>query len=167
MNSMRNQLLTATALLALSMTGPALADNNIGCGVGTIIWDGQDGVAPMILGATTNGSFGNQTFGISSGTLGCQQGGTVTAAARLPMFAGHNLDELAGDMAAGRGESLDVLANLYGIRSEPDRAAFSALTQAHFAQLFPSENVTAGQVLAELESLMANDARLADYVPKV
>ncbi|MDN5870590.1 MAG: DUF3015 domain-containing protein [Nitrococcus sp.] len=162
---MRKQLLTAAALLALSVTGPALADENIGCGLGTILWEGQDGMAPMILGATTNASFGNQTFGISSGTLGCKQGGTVTQAARLSMFAGHNLDEVAADMAAGHGETLDVLANLYGIRSQRDQAAFAALTQAHFAQLFPQKNVTAGQVLAKLESLMASDARLAEYAP--
>lgn len=163
---MRKQLLAAVALLALSVTGTALADEDVGCGAGTILWEGQSGPAAKVLAATTNGLFGNQTFGISSGTLGCEQSGTITAAARLPMFAGHNLDELAADMAAGHGETLNVLADLYGIRSEQDRAAFYTLTQAHFLQLFPSEDVTAGQVLASLESLMASDARLSGYVPK-
>ena len=163
---MRKQLLTAAALLALSVAGTALADDDIGCGAGTILWKGQSGVAPKVLAATTNGILGNQTFGISSGTLGCQQGGTITASARVSMFAGHNLDELAADMAAGHGETLDVLASLYGIRSDRDKAAFSALSQAHFVQLFPGDDVTAGQVLAKLESLMASDARLSDYVPK-
>ena len=163
---MRKQLLTAVALLALSVTGTAFADDDIGCGAGTILWKGQSGVASKVLAATTNGSFGNQTFGISSGTLGCQQGGTITAAAKLPMFAGHNLDELAADMAAGHGETLNVLANLYGIRSDQDKRAFCALAQSHFVQIFPSDDVTAGQVLARLESLMASDDRLSSYVPK-
>ena len=35
-------------------------------------------VVPKILAATTNGIF-NQLLGITFGTLGCRQGGTVTA----------------------------------------------------------------------------------------
>ncbi|HET8702002.1 MAG TPA: DUF3015 family protein [Nitrococcus sp.] len=163
---MRKQLLTAVALLALAVTGTAFADQDVGCGAGTILWKGQTGVAPKVLAATTNGLFGNQTFGISSGTLGCQQGGTVTVAARLSMFAGNNLDELAADMAAGHGEALNVLAELYGIRSAQDKLAFCALTQSHFAQLFPTDDVTAGQVLGRLESLMARNTHLSSYVPK-
>lgn len=163
---MRKVLLTAVALVALSVAGTALADQDVGCGVGTQLWKGNSGVAPKVLAATTNGILGNQTFGISSGTLGCHQGGTVTVAARLSMFAGHNLDEIAADMAAGHGETLDVLADLYGIRSPGDKRAFCALTQSHFVQIFPNDEVTAGQVLAKLESLMASDARLSSYVPK-
>lgn len=163
---MRKSLLTAVALLALSVAGTALADEDVGCGAGTILWKGQNGVAPKVLAATTNSLFGNQTFGISSGTLGCQQGGTVTAAAQLSMFTGHNLDALAADMAAGHGEALDVLASLYGIRSDQDKVAFCALTQSHFVQLFPTDDVTAGQVLGRLQALMASDARLSSYVPK-
>ncbi len=37
------------------------------------------GVVPKILAATTNGIFTNQLLGITFGTLGCRQGGTVTA----------------------------------------------------------------------------------------
>ena len=36
-------------------------------------------MVPKILAATTNGIFTNQLLGITFGTLGCRQGGTVTA----------------------------------------------------------------------------------------
>ena len=75
---------------------------DIGCGLGTQLWAGNEGLVPKVLGATTNGTFGNQTFGITTGTLGCSQEGVITADARLRMFAGANLDNLARDMAGER-----------------------------------------------------------------
>ena len=149
--------------LMLVPVGAALAgDTDIGCGPGTQIWDGNSGVAPKVLGATTNGSFGLQTFGITFGTIGCNQGGTVTADARLRHFAAANLDQLARDMAHGEGETLATFAHLLGV-SETDQPAFFAFTKAHFAEIFAGDRVTEVQVLTSLDGLMADDPRLAAY----
>ncbi len=151
------------SILVITPVGASLADNDIGCGVGTILWEGRSGVIAKSLAATTNATLGNQTFGISSGTLECQQGGVITAAARLPMYAGANLDQLAADMAAGHGETLATLAELYGV-TRADREAFFALARASFAELFPDTAITAGEMLYTIETLMARDRRLAAYV---
>jgi hypothetical protein len=151
------------ALLLLAPAGAALADKDVGCGIGTQIWAGQSGLIPKVLAATTNGIFGNQTFGITTGTLGCSSDGVITAANRLPMFAGTNLDQLSAEMAAGQGEALAAMATLYGI-AEADRPAFYRMTQQHYAAIFASDAVTAGEVLAAVERLMLADARLARYV---
>ncbi|MGH8759512.1 MAG: DUF3015 family protein, partial [Burkholderiales bacterium] len=69
-------------LIAIAMSAlPALAfaDNIGSCGWGAKLFDGEKGTAPQVLAVTTNGTFGNQTFGISSGTSGCTQDGTVTS----------------------------------------------------------------------------------------
>lgn len=158
------RFLALVTMLALGPAAGALADPDIGCGLGTQIWTGSKGVGPKVLGATTNGTLGNQTFGISSGTLGCHQGGTVTADARLQIFAGANIERLARDMAQGSGEALDAFAALVGIRPE-DRPAFNAFTQAHFADLYAGDTVTAAQMLDSLERLMATDSRFAGYLP--
>lgn len=158
---MLRKSLIAVALAAAPI-GTALADNDVGCGAGTILWEGQDGVPAKVLAATTNGFFGNQTFGISSGTLECQQGGVITVSARLPMYASANLDRIAADMAAGQGEALATLAELYGIQ-EGDRQAFYAMTRDNFARIFDGETTTAGDMLESLESVMANDQRFASY----
>jgi hypothetical protein len=158
----------ALALTGLLLTVPAassLADPDIGCGLGTQIWTGSKGLGPKVLGATTNGTLGNQTFGISSGTLGCNSGGTVTADAKVQLFTSANLERLARDMAQGQGETLESFAALLGIRAE-DRAAFSAFTQSHFAALYAGDSVTAGEMLASLERLMAGDARFAAYLSR-
>lgn len=158
----RTLVLAAVGVLASS--GVALAgDPDVGCGWGTMAFRGQTGVAPRVLAATTNGSvLGNQTFGISSGTLGCKSSGAIQADARLNMYAGANIDRLASDMAQGQGESLETLATLLGV-SDADKPALFALTKAHFGNLFPSEQVTAGEMLGTLSTLMATDAQLAKY----
>lgn len=155
----------AMAVAGVMMSGGiALAgDPNVGCGWGTLAFKGQTGVAAQVLAATTNGSFSNQTFGISSGTIGCKRGGTVTSEARLNMYAAANIDQLASDMASGQGESLETLAQLIGV-GDADRPAFFALTKTHFGTLFPGDQVTAGEMLTALKGLMANDAQLSPYV---
>lgn len=151
------------ALMVLAPVGVALADKDVGCGIGTQIWAGQSGLIPKVLAATTNGTFGNQTFGITTGTLGCSSDGVITAANRLPMFAGTNLDQLSAEMAAGHGEALETMAELYGVQ-EADKATFYQMAQQNYATIFSSEEVTAGEVLAAVDGLMRADARLARYV---
>lgn len=150
------RMILAIAVLGVTVSGSvALAgDPDVGCGWGTSAFKGKKGVAPKVMAATTNGCLGSQTFGISSGTAGCTQGGVVKAEAQLNMYAGANLDQLASDIAAGQGESLDTLAYLLGI-ADADQPAFFRLAQSNFGVLFPSDQATAGQVLSALNHLMA------------
>ena len=159
---MKGVLLVLAVPCLLALPGAALADPDIGCGPGTQMWQGSKGIAPKLMGATTNASFGAQSFGITFGTLGCHQGGTVTGSARLRHFAAANLDGLARDMAAGEGEVLAAFASLKGV-AEPDRPAFYAFAQAHFGEIFAGDDVTELDVLAALDRLLAQDAQLAAY----
>lgn len=150
------------AIALLATTSSAFADNDVGCGLGTMVWAGQSGVAPKILAATTNGTSGNQTFGITSGTLGCQADGVITSKARLSMFMGTNSERLARDMSVGQGESLNVLADLMGVK-EQDKALFFKTTQQHFSVIFSDQNQKASDVLAALQQVMKQDSTLAAY----
>ena len=159
---MKKTLLAAILLAPVSavMANPP---NSVGCGLGSQIFDGKSGVGYQVLAVTTNGTFGNQTFGISSGTSGCDPDGTVVASARVPMFVGENLDSLAHDIAMGQGESLESLAAVMGI-SESDKAGFFSVTRENYAVIFPSANVTAADVLNSIYAVMARDEKLARYV---
>ena len=53
------------AALMIAAGSSAMAQNNVGCGWGSAVFNGQRGVAPQVLAATTNGTSGNQTFGIT------------------------------------------------------------------------------------------------------
>lgn len=152
----------AVAALAVAPFTMAYADNDAGCGLGTQIMTGNDGLPYKVMAATTNGTSGNQTFGMSSGTLGCKGTGKVTANAELTQFASANLDQLSAEMAAGHGEALTALASMYKV-SANDRAAFYSFARSNYSRVFASRDVTAEQVVATLTGLMAGDVRLAAY----
>lgn len=137
--------------------------DSTGCGVGTILFEGQKGIAPQVLAVTTNGTFGNQTFGISSGTLGCTQDGVIKPPAEVRMLLISNLDNLARDVARGEGETLQSLAHLMAIE-EADKQHFFATLKANFGRLFPNPRVTADEVFVSMRAVMAEDTRLSGYL---
>lgn len=152
-------------IIATLLTLPAAAfANNVGCGLGSSIWNGQKGIVPQVLAATTNGTSGNQTFGITSGTLGCTQDGVVTSSFKLAVFVDGNRLQLARDAAAGRGETLDALAALLQVRAE-DKAAFVALTKTQHSTIFAK--IETEQIAARLQAALRADARLAQYAAAV
>lgn len=140
---MKKVLCAVVSVLVLGFTGVAMADN-IGCGVGSMVFPNADSVVKQVLGATTNGILGNQTFGITSGTLGCDKPSSVASTPRLERFVAANMDAIARDIAAGSGETLATLAELLQVS---DRSAFDAALKANFAKIYPSANVQAGQVI--------------------
>ena len=144
-------------LLALAVSLPVTAfaaANNVGsCGLGSKVFEGQKGVAPQVLAVTTNGTFGNQTFGITSGTLGCSQDGVVTSTWKTALFIDGNKAQLARDAASGQGETLDALAALLKI-------------EAHHAEIFASVD-SADTIATQLKAALQSDARLAKYAEAV
>ena len=159
---MRTLYVIASVFVIGGSSVAVAGDPDVGCGWGTQVFRGKSGVAYKVMAATTNGSLGNQTFGISSGTGGCGRGGFVRADARIIRYAGARIDTLAGDMAAGGGESLDTLADLLGVATA-DKPALFRLTKTNFAVLFPADQVSAAEMLATLAQLMASDPQLAKY----
>ncbi|MCT7654288.1 DUF3015 domain-containing protein [Oceanimonas sp. NS1] len=157
------KMFAVTALVsAFSFSNVAMADEDIGCGLGTMVFDGKSGKVHKVLAATTNGTSGNQTFGITFGTLGCDGTGTITSSQKLAMFIDGNMDNLARDIAKGEGETLATLSEVWGIQ-DADKIAFNAVAQENFATIFASENVTSSEVLVNLNDLIAQNEALASY----
>lgn len=159
---MKKLLAVAALATTLPLSNVAMADSDIGCGLGTMVFDGKSGKVFKVLGATTNGTSGNQTFGITFGTLGCDGTGTISSAQKLALFIDGNMDNLARDIAKGEGETLATLSEVWGI-NEADKSAFNELAQQNFAEVFKSENVTSQEVFANLNTLVASDDSLAAY----
>ncbi len=156
-------IITGAAMALVSASALAAGGDSTGCGLGTTLFDGQTGAVPQILAVTTNGTSGNQTFGISTGTLGCVRDGTVKPASKVAMFMGSNMNKLALDMSRGQGESLSTLAQMMGVK-EADRERFYSVAQANVDTIFPSTTTTAGQALAALDESLAKDPQLRRYV---
>lgn len=148
--------------MATVMSTAMAARDNVGCGFGSSLFDGKSDKASQILAVTTNGTSGNQTFGISSGTLGCEEGGVVQASAAINMFAGNNLDVLSRDMSVGQGETLESLATLMKIKSE-DKSTFFTAARVNYGKIFSADDITAGKMLENLYTVMAEQKTLAQY----
>ena len=155
------------AVVAVAALFPAVAiaqQNNVGsCGWGSKVFDGQFGIAPQALAGITNATFGNQTFGVTTGTSGCTQDGVVRSTWKTAMFIDGNKERLARDMSVGSGEALDSLAHLLGVEAA-DRAAFNRVTRDNMQRIFPSENAGTEQIISGLRQALAEDAKLGRYL---
>ena len=151
----------AMVLAGASASALAEAPGGPNCGWGNMLMDGQSGLGSHIIASLTNGSTGNATFGMTTGTNGCSSNGTLTYGGKS--LIGAVIDEFGEDVARGDGEALTAVAVSMGI-AEEDRALFKSVMHDNFATLFPSENVTAEEVTASIVSVMRADARLAKYV---
>jgi len=154
------KLLTGAILLTASSSAFAVAPGGPNCGWGNMLFEGDSGPVHF-LATTTNGTSGNKTFGMTSGTNGCSMSGSLTYGGKSML--GSIMDEFSQDVAMGQGEALNAVAVMMGVAKE-DRDTFAKVTHDNFATLFPSESVTAEEVLASLEGIMKADSKLAKYV---
>jgi opacity protein-like surface antigen len=136
-------VLTGTAFAAVGA-----AQQNTGCGLGHLLFKdaGNDSVVIQTFQATTNGTSGNQTFGITTGTSDCQRPKNFVSNERMNEFMVANMDNLARDIAQGRGETLDAFAELMGVPVEK-RPEFYAQLQSGFTRIFSSSNVQMASVM--------------------
>jgi hypothetical protein len=124
------------------------AAQNTGCGLGTMLFKGSADNSTILqtLQATTNGIFGNQTFGITTGTSECQQPKSFVSNGQINEFMVANMDNLARDIAQGRGETLDAFAELVGVPSDK-RPEFYLQLQSGFGRIFTSPGVQMASVM--------------------
>ena len=140
------KILTAVVLCAgLGLATSAHAvDSTGGCGLGSMAWRGQSGIIPQSLAITTNNTFANNTFGITSGTSGCDPNGRITGGTgRMVLaFLEDNMEQFAMDAAAGKGETIETLAGILDVDSEK----LGKNIQQNFAYIFPNDNVEVAEV---------------------
>lgn len=156
------RILIGTLLTVTSLSALAEAPGGPNCGWGNMLFEGQRGTPSHFVASTTNGTSGNATFGMTSGTNGCSTDGTLTYGGRSLLAINGMLDELSEDMAKGQGEALTTYAVLLGIE-EQDRAYFATVTHQHFSEIFSSADITGEQMHAATLNVIKRDSRLAKY----
>ncbi|MFT5660513.1 MAG: opacity protein-like surface antigen [Sulfurimonas sp.] len=144
---MKKILISAVAVLALS-TSAIAANTQTGCGLGGDIIKNPDSAVMYSLQATTNGTSGNQTFGITSGTSGCKKAKFVMNE-RASEFVASNMDVLAKEIAVGHGESINTLAELLSVE---DKATFASALQSNYNSIYTSQNVQMSNVLDNIST---------------
>ena len=145
---MKKILLGAAAVLVLTTTGFASPNDQTGCGLGSVIIRDNSSAVMLALQATTNDIFLNQTFGITSGTLGCKKAQLVMNE-KASEFVASNMDQLANEISKGHGESVDTLAELLNVQDKP---AFALALQANYNKIYASQNAKMSDVLDNIST---------------
>jgi hypothetical protein len=137
------KMIRLMCLASLIVSAPVLADGYgaAGCGLGSVVFGKQVGFV-QVFAATTNGSSGNQTFGISSGTSNCVPGSKMAAFNQQKHFVDTNLASLAAEMAQGSGETLAAYTRTFGCSSLGEDAVKKSLQQGH-GSIFKETSVDA------------------------
>lgn len=117
-----------------------------GCGLGWQVTDKKTMIATTTRG-TTN-AFVPPTFGMTSGTIGCDQHAFAMRDLPASQLVATHFDALMMDMAKGEGESLAALAAAVDCQ---DVAAFGSMTKREFSNLSKSTN--APEMVRQLRQL--------------
>lgn len=145
------KLTLGLGMALLLSAGAARAEYGMaGCGLGSVLFGKDNTKLMQILAATTNG-IGVQTFGITSGTSNCVEGGVVKAEREQAAFAEVNFQDLKRNMAAGGGEFLSSFATLLGC-SDSSKPAFAKMTQEKYEAIFSTTETTPMQMLKNVKS---------------
>jgi len=154
-------LIGATAVSTTASAGGVAAGGAEGCGWGNALFKGQSGMPTHVLAGITNVTFGNQTFGMTTGTNGCSTNGALGYGGQSVVSS--IMDEFSEDVARGEGDAMNTVAVVYGVEAK-DRDTFAKAMHENFTTLFPSENVTADELMVSIEEVMKSDATLSKYV---
>lgn len=122
-----------------------------GCGLGYMVLGGKD---MPIVAATLNGT-GVQTFGITTGTSDCDQGGRDMA---ILNYIQNNKIALEKDIARGQGESIVALAQVTGCANE---SQLSSALKGHYSEIFPAAELPAVQITDSIKHVIHNNPALA------
>lgn len=143
-------------IFALFTSGTAFAAGDAGCGLGSLIIS-KNSKLLQLFAATTNGTFGSQTFGITSGTSNCSSSGLVSNDKEIEYFVEVNQDDLSREMAQGHGEKLTTLAALHGCNTEASIKSFGTKAQSHYLEIVPSADTNAVDMARNLKAISLKD----------
>jgi hypothetical protein len=150
-------VVAASLLIAGTAFAAGQAQNNTGCGLGTMIFrnNAQDTTLLQVIQLSLN-DFGLlilvPTFGITFGTAECRQPKYFAGSERANEFMTANMDNLARDIAQGRGESLDAFAELMRVPTE-ERPDFYLKLQSNFARIYTSNDVQMANVMDNIATV--------------
>jgi hypothetical protein len=122
-----------------------------GCGLGSTIWTDGSSLVHQVLGATTNGTSANQTFGMTSGTSNCELDAYGQSQA---VFIEANRVALANDIARGNGATLASLTRMYGCSNVE---VVGSTLQKNYETIFPSDRVDARQIDSTISGLIKSN----------
>ena len=145
------KILSLVAVFGLVFaSAEAFATSNIGCGIGAVLLKGKKGKFMELAGTCLNSTFYSQSFAITSGTSGYEEG-AVIGMTDVEVFVAKNMDSLATDIARGNGEYVDTLASMYKAQ---DVDGFKTKLKNNFDRIYTNTGVTSKEVVANINDVV-------------
>lgn len=132
--------------LSLLSLNSLAQDRSSGCGMGWQVTRSMSTTASYTR-ALTNATFSN-TFAMTSGTSGCAKHDLVMKEREKIFYVEANLIPLKREIALGRGERIEGLAQVWGCES----GQFSQLLKQNYRQLFKKSEPS--DVVQQIDSLV-------------
>lgn len=138
-----------TAFLALGLFAPAISmadgGGSDGCGLGWQVTDKKTLIATTTRG-TTN-IFVPPAFGMTTGTIGCDQHAFAKNDQKAVEFVASNYEPLIMNLAAGRGEYLEAFAQTLNCKDSASfgteiQKSYSSVASPDAVQLFKNVRAT-------------------------
>jgi hypothetical protein len=143
------KFILVTLLLAVSASSSFAAKyGSAGCGLGSMIFQGDQTWWKQVLAATTNGT-GFQTFAITLGTSNCDSPAPLKLS-QAQAYIEANKVALANDIARGNGETIVGLSKVYGCTNSTE---FGQVLKSNYAAIFPDANTGSKEVTHNINTI--------------
>lgn len=126
-----------------------------GCGFGALVFKNNNEWWAQTLAATTNGTSGSQTFGITTGTLECDANALFTQMEKAKVFIEANKNEISNDVARGQGETINALAGIFNCS---EKAQFASSLQNRYSEIF-TENESSEKLAVKMQAVAVNSCQ--------
>ena len=144
------KILVVIAMVLATSTSFAAKYGSAGCGLGSMIFEGDQTWWKQVLAATTNG-IGFQTIAISLGTSNCDSPAPLKVG-QVEAYVEANKVSLANDIARGNGETVVGLSNVYGCSNAME---FGKALKSNYKTIFNSANSTSKEITHNINSIAA------------
>ena len=144
------KILSLVAVFGLVFASAEAFAGNAGCGLGSVLLKGKKGKFFELAATCLNSTSKNQTFAITSGTSGYEEG-AVIGMTDVEVFVAKNMDSLATDIARGNGEYVDTLASMYKVQ---DVDGFKTKLKNNFDKIYTNTGVTSKEVVANINDVV-------------
>lgn len=159
------KILLVVALFSMSLSafaggssGEGNWDKSDGCGLGWQVTDKKTWFGTTTRG-TTN-AFVPPTFGMTSGTMGCEQHPIAKNETEAAAYAYNNYDSLSVEMAQGQGEYVAGLAKAMGC-DDSSVQTFGKMTQENYKDIMGSDKSSAMDMYENVKTQIKNNPTLA------
>ncbi len=139
-------------LAVLFMTSSAFAARygSAGCGLGSMIFEGDQTWWKQVLAGTTNFT-GVQTIAIALGTSNCDSPAPLKLG-QLEAFVEANKVALANDIARGNGETVVGLSHVYGCSNTTE---FGKALKSNYKEIFTEADPDPKKITHQINSVAA------------